>query len=172
MYMAPERIQGQPYSYVSDVWSMGVSLFYLATGAYPFAVDDGFFGLEEAIVHDPMPPMPIRFSPECRDFVKALLRRDPNARMSAAQALSHPFLRGYANCAARQDFATIWQRMPLRSALTQDDTETVAQLIADYSQRYPQTFPQDSADWLDEAAARHDAEPLVWTVQPFDARFR
>ncbi|KAJ0401217.1 hypothetical protein ATCC90586_010170 [Pythium insidiosum] len=86
MYMAPERIQGHPYSYVSDLWSMGVALFYLATGAYPFAVDDGFFGLEEAIVHDPMPPMPNRFSAECRDFVKALLRRNPNDRMPAAQA--------------------------------------------------------------------------------------
>ncbi|KAJ0396323.1 hypothetical protein P43SY_006634 [Pythium insidiosum] len=31
MYMAPERIQGHPYSYVSDLWSMGVALFYLAT---------------------------------------------------------------------------------------------------------------------------------------------
>ncbi|KAI9912985.1 hypothetical protein PsorP6_006628 [Peronosclerospora sorghi] len=56
MYMAPERISGAPYTCVSDVWSLGITLFALATGVYPFAVNDGFFGLEAAICHDNLPP--------------------------------------------------------------------------------------------------------------------
>lgn len=50
MYMAPERITGQPYSYGSDIWSVGVVLASLAHGKFPFSVSEGFFGLEDAIV--------------------------------------------------------------------------------------------------------------------------
>ncbi|TMW60788.1 hypothetical protein Poli38472_000830 [Pythium oligandrum] len=138
MYMAPERIQGKLYSYVSDLWSMGVSLFYLATGAYPFAVDDGFFGLEEAIVNDPLPPMPNRFSAPCRDFIKSLLRRDPDQRLTAADALAHQFLRDYERSTDFTSFPSHWQQMPLRPAIRSDDTGTIARLLVDYSQRYPQ----------------------------------
>lgn len=133
MYMAPERIQGQPYGYVSDLWSVGVSLFYLATGAYPFAVEDGFFGLEEAIVHDPLPPMPNRFSPECRNFVKGLMRRDPTQRLTARQALSHPFLRAYEGSSAHRSFGSLWEKVPLRhAAVRADDITTIAQLLASH----------------------------------------
>lgn len=50
MYMAPERITGKEYSYASDTWSLGMVLLTLALGKFPFNVQDGFFGLEEAIV--------------------------------------------------------------------------------------------------------------------------
>lgn len=35
-YMSPERIVGQPYSFPADIWSLGLSLFELATGKYPY----------------------------------------------------------------------------------------------------------------------------------------
>jgi serine/threonine protein kinase len=136
MYMAPERIQGHTYSYGSDLWSMGVSLVYLATGAYPFAVDEGFFGLEEAIVNDPLPPMPNRFTPECRDFMKSLLRRDPAQRLTAAQALAHPFLHGYGASPSFRSFPVLWNKMPLgQGAVKSEDVATIAQLMADYTYR-------------------------------------
>lgn len=138
MYMAPERISGESYSCVSDSWSMGVVLFSLATGAYPFAVDDGFFGLEEAIVNDPLPPMPIRFSPECRDFIKSLLRRDPETRMTSDKAIAHPFLHGYDGSSARKTFMERWRELPIKSCVGYEDVRRIAQLIVDYSSQYPE----------------------------------
>lgn len=137
MYMAPERISGKNYTYVSDIWSLGVVLFSLATGAYPFAVDDGFFGLEEAICSDPLPPMPNKFSPECRDFLKGLIRRDPDSRLTSTQALAHSFLRGYRESAAHRDFENLWQKMPLRSAMKPEDASKIAQVVVDHSRRHP-----------------------------------
>lgn len=137
MYMAPERISGENYGCVSDVWSLGIALFYLATGVYPFAVDDGFFGLEEAICTDPLPPMPNRFSPTCRDFMKGLLRRAPSERTTADQALQHPFLANYWGSAAHDLFRTTWQELALPLSITNEDVETLAAVIADQAVRYP-----------------------------------
>jgi mitogen-activated protein kinase kinase len=143
MYMAPERITGKNYTCSSDIWSMGIVLFSLARGSYPFEVDNGFFGLEEAICTDPLPPMPVIFSPECRDFIKGMLRRDPKTRLRASQALSHPFLKGYGQSIPCQNFSYIWQRMPLNSAIKQEDVKKIASMVVDYSKRYPDLVSMD-----------------------------
>lgn len=40
-YMSPERIQGLTYGVKSDVWSMGLMLYELASGKYVWSDDDG-----------------------------------------------------------------------------------------------------------------------------------
>ncbi|KAE9047458.1 hypothetical protein PR003_g1105 [Phytophthora rubi] len=137
MYMAPERIAGAQYTCVSDVWSLGITLFSLATGSYPFTVDDGFFGLEEAICHDTLPPMPNRFSPVCRDFIKRTLNRDPSRRLTSDEALTHPFISGYANCAAFRNFPNLWQTLTLKRAIDPEDARSIVNLAVEYSHRYP-----------------------------------
>lgn len=158
MYMAPERISGESYSCVSDSWSMGVVLFSLATGAYPFAVDDGFFGLEEAIVNDPLPPMPNRFSPDCRDFVKSLLRRDPETRMTSDKAISHPFLRGYDGSSAHQNFMERWRELPVKSCVGHEEVSRIAQLIVDYSSRYPEMVSVPNMDTISSTNGTTDGK--------------
>ncbi|RAW29842.1 hypothetical protein PC110_g13780 [Phytophthora cactorum] len=137
MYMAPERISGAHYTCVSDIWSLGVTLFSLATGGYPFTVDDGFFGLEEAICHDSLPPMPNRFSPVCRDFIKRMLNRDSERRLASEEALTHPFISGYSNSTAFRNFPKIWQNLGLKRAIDSEDTRTIVNLAVEYSYRYP-----------------------------------
>ena len=36
-YVAPELHQGQPYTIKADIWSLGVVLYFLISGKYPFA---------------------------------------------------------------------------------------------------------------------------------------
>lgn len=38
-YMSPERIQGTEYSFPSDVWSIGIILYEMMTGHYPYPLD-------------------------------------------------------------------------------------------------------------------------------------
>jgi NIMA (never in mitosis gene a)-related kinase 1/4/5 len=37
--MAPEIMNNRPYTYKADIWSIGVLIFLMLTGAYPFIAE-------------------------------------------------------------------------------------------------------------------------------------
>ena len=96
-YMSPERIQGNNYSYDSDVWSLGITLLELATAAFPYPHERGgqrlsFWDLLDAIVETPPPGAPAHFSAPFHSFIGACLKKEPSQRTSSTQLLSHPLL--------------------------------------------------------------------------------
>ncbi|XP_019420104.1 PREDICTED: CDPK-related kinase 3-like [Lupinus angustifolius] len=93
-YVAPEVLH-RSYSVEADIWSIGVITFILLCGSRPFwaRTESGIF--RSVLRADPNfddLPWP-SVSPEAKDFVKRLLNKDYRKRMSAAQALAHPWLR-------------------------------------------------------------------------------
>ncbi|CAI9104374.1 OLC1v1003032C1 [Oldenlandia corymbosa var. corymbosa] len=95
-YVAPEVLH-RSYGSEADVWSIGVIAYILLCGSRPFwaRTESGIF--RAVLKADPSfdeAPWP-SLSVEAKDFVKRLLHKDPRKRMTAAQALSHPWIR---NC--------------------------------------------------------------------------
>ncbi|GAA0186443.1 non-receptor serine/threonine protein kinase [Lithospermum erythrorhizon] len=93
-YVAPEVLRRRSGP-ESDVWSIGVITYILLCGRRPFwdKTEDGIF--KEVIRNKPdfrRKPWPT-ISTSAKDFVKKLLVNDPHARLTAAQALSHPWVR-------------------------------------------------------------------------------
>ncbi|KAI4298434.1 hypothetical protein L6164_031995 [Bauhinia variegata] len=95
-YVAPEVLH-RSYSTEADMWSIGVIAYILLCGSRPFwaRTESGIF--RAVLKADPSfeeAPWP-SLSNEGKDFVKRLLNKDPRKRISAAQALSHPWIRNY-----------------------------------------------------------------------------
>ncbi|KAJ8432150.1 hypothetical protein Cgig2_006852 [Carnegiea gigantea] len=97
-YMSPERIRNESYSYPADIWSLGLALFECGTGEFPYTANDGPVTLMLQIVDDPSPsPSREKFSSEFCSFIDACLQKDPDARPTADQLLSHPFIKKHEN---------------------------------------------------------------------------
>lgn len=93
-YVAPEVLKRKSGPQ-SDAWSIGVITYILLCGRRPFwdKTEDGIF--KEVLKKKPdfrEKPWP-SISASAKDFVKKLLVKDPRARMTAAQALSHVWVR-------------------------------------------------------------------------------
>lgn len=93
-YVAPEVLRRRSGP-ESDAWSIGVITYILLCGRRPFwdKTEDGIF--KEVIRNKPdfrRKPWP-SISNSAKDFVKKLLVKDPRARLTAAQALSHQWVR-------------------------------------------------------------------------------
>ncbi|KAF7828749.1 CDPK-related kinase 5-like [Senna tora] len=95
-YVAPEVLH-RAYSTEADIWSVGVIAYILLCGSRPFwaRTESGIF--RAVLKADPSfdePAWP-SLSVEAKDFVMQLLIKDPRKRMTAAQALCHPWIKNY-----------------------------------------------------------------------------
>uniref|UniRef100_A0A383VKX5 Protein kinase domain-containing protein n=1 Tax=Tetradesmus obliquus TaxID=3088 RepID=A0A383VKX5_TETOB len=99
-YVAPEVLgvgDGlKEYSPAVDMWSVGVILFILLSGYSPFD-DDNDAVLFEKIKsgnYDADDPIWENISAEAKDVVAKLLTVDAEARLTADEALAHPWVQG------------------------------------------------------------------------------
>ncbi|XXG50644.1 hypothetical protein AAC387_Pa02g4612 [Persea americana] len=94
-YVAPEVLH-RSYGTEADMWSIGVIAYILLCGSRPFwaRTESGIFRAvlktEPSFEEAPWPSL----SSDAKDFVKKLLNKDYRRRMTASQALCHPWLHG------------------------------------------------------------------------------
>ncbi|NXR69449.1 M3K19 kinase, partial [Rhadina sibilatrix] len=94
-WMAPEVINDSGYGRKSDIWSVGCTVFEMATGKPPLASMGRVAAMFYIGAHRGlMPALPDRFSSAAVEFVHACLTRDQHERPSALQLLDHPFVKG------------------------------------------------------------------------------
>jgi len=95
-YMAPELWSDHEKEYNSsvDMWAIGVVTFMLLSGKRPFHHHDRE-RKAMMIKHDKLSFHSQEWdyvSGEARDFISALMQKEPSRRLSASQALSHPWM--------------------------------------------------------------------------------
>jgi calcium-dependent protein kinase len=98
-YIAPEIVRpGTSYSEKCDVWSAGVNLYVLLCGYPPFTgSDDQEIQAKVATGRYSFPsPEWDEVSFEGKDLISLMMNPDPSARISAQEALSHPWI-SFAN---------------------------------------------------------------------------
>lgn len=60
LYMSPEQVNSQKVDFRSDIYALGVTLFFMATGTQPYEGTDSEFVIYQKITQEPLPnPMDI-----------------------------------------------------------------------------------------------------------------
>ncbi len=91
-YLSPEIIMNKPYSYASDIWSLGVLLYELASLKMPFE-SKSMPMLTIKIIKGEYTSLPDTICKEIRDLVTSILVVDPKKRPTIDQLLKTSILR-------------------------------------------------------------------------------
>lgn len=86
-YLSPEVIHNKPYSFKSDIWSLGVLLYEICALKMPFDANNIPL-LSLKIIKGTYNSLPISYSAELRSLVKSMLNLDETKRPNINEILS------------------------------------------------------------------------------------
>nr|CAB3485259.1 unnamed protein product [Digitaria exilis] len=93
VFTAPECCQGSAYhGRASDTWAVGVTLYCMISGQYPF-LGDTLQDTYDKIANDPV-QIPGDMNPQLADLLLRLLCKDPGDRITLQAAAEHPWVAG------------------------------------------------------------------------------
>mmetsp|Transcript_43689 Transcript_43689/g.81471 ORF Transcript_43689/g.81471 Transcript_43689/m.81471 type:complete len:342 (+) Transcript_43689:76-1101(+) len=107
-YLAPEVIKQEEYGREIDIWALGVITYVLLSGALPFFHNVLHKLYRQIVERDLSFPDQAwkNVSKGALDFILRLLQVRPGDRLTADQALSHPWLRNGSSAASFNSFTT------------------------------------------------------------------
>ena len=139
-YMAPERLVGVRDDPRSDLFALGVLLYFFTTGVRPFGETETMRGMRKRLWRDPYPPRKLRpdYPAWLQEVVLRCLEIEPDARYPTASQLAfdlaHPDqvkLTARAERRTRDSWTTVWRRRLNTSQLRlQRKVDVAAQLAA------------------------------------------
>ena len=118
-YMAPERLLGVRDDPRSDLFSLGVLLYFFTTGERPFGESETLRGMRRRLWRDPYPPRKLKadYPPWLQEIVLRCLEIEPVWRHPTASQLAfelaHPEqvkLTARSERLQRDPLTTVWRR--------------------------------------------------------------
>lgn len=96
-YAAPEIIMHDNYTESADIWSLGILLFLMSTGRFPFDTNSVTKLLND-IISQPI-EIPSDLPPDLQDLLSKILQKDPELRLTLTEIMNHPWFthHGYFN---------------------------------------------------------------------------
>ncbi|MGA7806348.1 serine/threonine protein kinase [Bradyrhizobium sp.] len=118
-YMAPERLLGRRDDPRSDLFSLGVLLYFFTTGVRPFGESETLRGMRRRLWRDPRPPRKLRadYPPWLQEVVLRCLEIEPVWRYPSASQLAFELnnpdqvkLTARSERLQRDPLSTVWRR--------------------------------------------------------------
>ncbi|XP_042148197.1 calcium/calmodulin-dependent protein kinase type II alpha chain isoform X20 [Ixodes scapularis] len=93
-YLSPEVLKKDPYGKPVDIWACGVILYILLVGYPPFWDEDQhrLYMQIKAGAYDYPSPEWDTVTPEAKNLINSMLTVNPAKRITAAEALKHPWI--------------------------------------------------------------------------------
>ncbi|XP_055298356.1 calcium/calmodulin-dependent protein kinase type II alpha chain [Sitodiplosis mosellana] len=93
-YLSPEVLKKEPYGRAVDIWACGVILYILLVGYPPFWDEDQhrLYSQIKAGAYDYPSPEWDTVTPEAKNLINQMLTVNPYKRITAADALKHPWI--------------------------------------------------------------------------------
>eukprot|EP00656_Telonema_subtile_P033107 TRINITY_DN3653_c0_g1_i1.p1 TRINITY_DN3653_c0_g1~~TRINITY_DN3653_c0_g1_i1.p1 ORF type:complete len:354 (+),score=87.32 TRINITY_DN3653_c0_g1_i1:87-1148(+) len=88
-YAAPDVLRGKGYGISVDVWSLGVLMFVMVCGQYPFVQDSGMYDRIMAAEYT----LPPSLSPLGMGLLSSMLQKEPSDRIDITGVVRHKWLR-------------------------------------------------------------------------------
>jgi len=85
IFWSPEFFD-RNYGQKVDVWAMGVIMYGLVSGRFPFRDEKDVRGKEVRI--------PKRVHPVCEEYIRKMLDKEEKTRMSSSEVMAHPWIAG------------------------------------------------------------------------------
>ena len=92
-YMAPEIMKGEKYNNKCDLYSIGITIYYLYFGEFPFKKGANIFD----IMNKKQSNIKVKIEEdrELEDLITKLLKENPNERISWEEYFDHSFFKQY-----------------------------------------------------------------------------
>ncbi|MBA2401832.1 MAG: protein kinase [Bradyrhizobium sp.] len=139
-YMAPERLLGVRDDPRSDLFSLGVLLYFFTTGVRPFGESETLRGMKRRLWRDPYPPRQLRpdYPPWLQEIVLRCLEIEPVWRHPTASQLAFELaypeqvkLTARSERPKRDPLTTVWRRRFNRGlTLPKPKSDVAAQLAS------------------------------------------
>ncbi|HWZ42109.1 MAG TPA: tetratricopeptide repeat protein [Candidatus Saccharimonadales bacterium] len=96
-YMSPEQLLGEKLTAASDIYSLGLVLYEIATGVRPFHGESSWTETLKRLSADPPAPVTVvpNLDPRWNRTILRCLQRDPSKRFAGAQKVADALQRRY-----------------------------------------------------------------------------
>ena len=171
-YMAPERLNGVRDDPRSDLFSLGVLLYFFTTGVRPFGETETLSGMRRRLWRDPHPPRWLKadYPPWLQEIVLRCLEIDPAKRYPTASQLAfdlgHPDqvkLTARAERLKRDPWTMVWHRRFNQGIAIEKPKSDIAAQLASSPIVAVALDTSEGSDQMN-AALRHTAERILATL--------
>jgi len=141
-YAAPEILIGRSHSPACDIWSMGVILYTMCFGEFPYTCEKN----NPIQTYETLQHLELKFSadkdicPDLKDLIKKMLHADPEQRISLDQIENHPWVLQNASLIEQTSSSSTSSPSSVESKTSEDNSHFLSISIRSKSQNLSESY--------------------------------